>query len=84
MEEFDEEVEGWLPLLPEVQPPPLTGDDLFQVVRHKTATACSLDAWGWRELKSLPVPWFDGLARILAKVEEPGVWLEGLLDACIA
>ena len=25
--------------------------------------------------------WFDGLARILAKVEELGVWPEGLLDA---
>ena len=34
---------GWLPLLPEVDMPPLTGDDLFQVVRCKTATAGSLD-----------------------------------------
>ena len=64
--------------------PPLTGDDLFQVVRCKTATAGSLDGWGWRDLQSLPVPWFDGLARILAKVEELGVWSEGLLDAYIA
>ena len=55
LEEFDDEVEGWLPLLPEVDLPPLTGDDLFQVVRLKTATAGSLDGWGWRELKSLPV-----------------------------
>ena len=30
-------------------------------------------AWGWRELKVLPVSWFDGLARILSKVEETGV-----------
>ena len=29
----------------------------------------------------LPVSWFDGLARILSKVGENGVWLEGLLDA---
>ena len=43
----------------------------------KTATAGSLDGWGWRELKSLPVSWFDGLARIFAKVEELGVWPEG-------
>ena len=57
----------------------MTGDDLFQVVRVKTATAGSLDGWGWRELKSLLVPWFDGLARILAEVEELGVWPEGLL-----
>ena len=77
LEEFNEEVVGWLPLLPE-------GEDLFQVVRRKTATAGSLDGWGWRELKSLTVPWFDGLARIFAKVEEVGVWPEGLLDAYIA
>ena len=73
LEEFNEEVVGRL-----------TGHDLFQVVRCKTATAGSLDGWGWRELKSLPVPWFDGLARIFAKVEELGVWPEGLLDAYIA
>ena len=35
LKEFDEEVEGWLPWLPEVDLPPLTGDDLFQVVRLK-------------------------------------------------
>ena len=84
LEEFNEEVVGWLPLLPEVDMPPLTGGDPFQVVRCKTAAAGSLDGWGWREHKSLPVPWFDGLARILAKVEELWVWLEGLLDAYIA
>ena len=28
--------------------------------------------------------WFDGLARILSKVEETSVWPEGLLDAYIA
>ena len=47
-------------------------------------TFVALDGWGWRELKSLPVSWFDGLARIFAKVEELGVWPEGLLDAYIA
>ena len=83
LDEFNEEVVGWLPLLPEVHLPPLIGNDLFQVVRGETA-ASSLDGWGWRELKSLPVSWFDGLARIFAKVEELGVWPEGLLDAYIA
>ena len=39
---------------------------------------------GWRELKVLPVAWFDGLAKILTKVEDLGVWLDGLLDAYIA
>ena len=84
LEEFSEELVGWLPLLPEVDMTPVTGDDLFQVVRCETATAGSLDGWGWREVESLPVPWFDGLARIFAKVEEFGVWPEGLLDANIA
>ena len=75
---------GWMPLLPEVDMPPLTGDDIFEVVQCETAAAGCLDGWGWTELKSLPVPWFDGLAPILAKVEELGVWPEGLLDAYIA
>ena len=46
---------------------PLTGDDFLEAVKRKTATAGSLDGWSWRELKSLPDPWFAGLARILTK-----------------
>ena len=61
-------------MLPEVHLSSLTGDDLLQVVERKTATAGSLD----------PVPWFDGLARVLTNVEELGVWPDGLLDAYIA
>ena len=38
----------------------------------------------WREFKAFPVSWFDGLARILSKVEDAGVWPEGLLGAQIA
>ena len=72
---------GWLPHLDEFFLPALTGDVLFEVVRRKSATAGSLDGWGWRELKVLHVAWFDSLARILAKVEEIGVWPDGLLDA---
>ena len=48
------------------------------------ANAGSLDDWGWRELKVLPVACFDGLARVLSTVEEVGVWSEGLLDASFA
>ena len=48
----------------------LSGEMLAHVVRRKGATACNLDRSGWRELKVLPVAWFDGLARILSKVEE--------------
>ena len=53
-------------------------------MRRKAATAGSLDGWGWRKLKALPEPWFDELGRILAMVEEGGVWPDGLLDAYIA
>ena len=84
LEEFDSEVEGWLPLLPEVSLPCLTGQMLADVVQSKGATAGSLDGWGWKELKVLPVSWYDGLARILTKVEDTGVWPDGLLDAYIA
>ena len=77
-------MDGWFPLLPEVHLPHLTGQMLADVVQRKGATAGSLDGLGWRELKVLLVSWFDGLARIFAKVEELGVWPEGLLDACIA
>ena len=60
--------------------PTLTGYMLFEVVKKKSATAGSLDGWGWRELKVLPVAWYEGPARILTKVEDP----DGLLDAYIA
>ena len=83
-EEFNEEVDGWLPLVPEVALHQLTGLMLADVVQRKGATAGSLDGWGWRELKVLPVAWYDGLARILAKVEGIGAWPDGLLDAYIA
>ena len=43
-----------------------------------------VDGCGWRELKVLPVSWFDDLARILSKVDQTGVWQEGLLDAFVA
>ena len=81
LEEFDREVDGWLPLLPEVHLPKLTGQMLADVVQPKGATAGSLDGWGWRELKVLPVSWYDELARILTKVEDFGIWPVGLLDA---
>ena len=62
----------------------LTGQMLAGVVQRKGATAGSLDGWGWRKLKVLPVSWYDKLARILTKVEDLGVWPDGLLDAYIA
>ena len=84
LEEFDREVDGWLPLLPEVLLPRLTGRMLADVVQRKGFTAGSLDGWGWRELKVLPGSWYDQVARILTKIEDFGVWPDGLLDAYIA
>ena len=57
---------------------------LYDVVHRKSATAGSLDGWGWKEFKVLPVSWFDQLARILTLVEDNGIWPDGLLDAYIA
>ena len=82
LEEFAEEVDGWLPLLPETSLLEPTGEMLADVVRRKGATAGSLDGWVGREMKALPVAWY--VARILIKVEEIGVWPEGLHDAYIA
>ena len=75
------EVDGWLPLLPAISLRALTGEMLADAVRRKGATAGSLDGWDWRQMKALPVAWFDGPARILSKVEELGVWPQGFLDA---
>ena len=46
---------------------------LADVVQRKGATAGSLDVWVWRELKVLPVSWYDELARILTRVEDFGI-----------
>ena len=53
-------------------------------VRRKSATAGSLDGWGWRETKAFLLAWYEQLARVFSKVEEIGVWLDCLLDAHIA
>ena len=57
---------------------------LADVVQRKGVTAGSLDGWGWREFKVLPLSGYDELARILTKVEDVGVWPDGLLDAYIS
>ena len=46
LDEFNGEVDGWLPLLPEVHFSRLTGQVLADVVQRKGATAGSLDGWG--------------------------------------
>ena len=81
---FDAEVGGWLPTLSKVEFLPLVGQDLFDVVQKKKPTAGSLDGWGWRELKGLPLARFDCPAIILSRVKLDGIWPEGLLDPYIA
>ena len=83
LDEFGFEVDGWLPLLPEVHLPRLTGQLLADVVHRKGFSAGGLDGWGWTEFKVLPISWSDELARILSLVEDTGVWPDGLLDASI-
>ena len=61
-----------------------TGGMFFECVQKKKPTAASLDRWGWREFKSLPLPWFDKLAKIPSLFESCGVWPDGILDAYIA
>ena len=83
LDEFGFEVRGWLPVLPEIHLPRLTGQILADVVHRKSVSAGGLDGWGWRELKVFPVSWYDELARTLAKFEDVGIWPDGLLDAYI-
>ena len=45
LDEFSFEVDGWLPILPEIPLPRLTGEMLADVVQRKGATAGSLDGW---------------------------------------
>ena len=77
-------LKGGYHFYPRFSSPRLTGQVLADVVQRKGATAGSLDGWGWRELKVLPVSWYDELARILTKIEDLGVWPDGLLDAYIS
>ena len=59
------------------------GRCLLTFALRKSAAAGSRDGGGLRELKVLPVTWYDELARILTVVEDTGVWPDGLLDADI-
>ena len=81
---FGRSLRALTPLLNEVQLPPLTGDMLYETVQKKKPSSGSLDGWGWREFKALPLASFDRLASILSLVEEDGVWLDGLLGGYIS
>ena len=56
---------------------------LFDVVRAWSLSAGGFDVRGWNDFRALPVGWFEGLAAILARVEEPEVWTTHLLDAFV-
>ena len=84
LDSFRAVAEELTPLPGEVQLPRLSGDMLYEVVQKKKPMAGSLDGWGWREFKALPVAWFDKLASLFTLVEEEAVWPDGLLDAYIA
>ena len=65
--------------------PPLTGDLLWDVVRHiPRAKAQGLDACSPDDLKALPREAFDDLADVLTQVEAEGKWREGLSGAIVA
>ena len=65
--------------------PPLTGDLLWDVVRHiPRAEAQGLDAWSPDDLKAMPKKAFDDLADVLAQLGAEGKWLEGLSEAIVA
>ena len=73
-----------LPQEPYLDLPKNTGRDLQEVARAQKSTAGGLDGWAWNDIKSLPLPWFSGLAIILELIETTGIWPQGLLDAYIA
>ena len=56
--------------------PRLTGQMLADVVHRKGVSAGSLDGWGWREFKVLPLSWFDGLLVFLSRLR---IWVFGLM-----
>ena len=78
LDSFRAVAEELTPLLDEVQLLPLSGDMLHEAVQKKKPAAGSLDGWGWREFKALPVAWFDRLASILTLVEVDGVCPDGI------
>ena len=61
----------------EVHLPRLTGLMLADAVQRKGATAGCLDGWGWRELKVLPVSWYDGWPVFLPGLS---ILVLGLMD----
>ena len=77
LDEFDREVDGWLPLLPVISLPELTGEMPADVVQRKSATAGSLDGWGWRELKVLPVSCYAELVAFFPRLKTLGFGLMG-------
>ena len=70
-----------LPQEPCLDLPRITGRDLHEVAGAKKSTAGGLDGRAWNEIKTLPLPWFSGLAILLELVETSGIWPQDLQDA---
>ena len=77
---------GYLQALPRPPPPsPLTGRDLQRILGPWPARkAPGVDGWRTRDLKDLPLPALDLLARFLRLVEERGRWPAVLREAMVA
>ena len=80
LEEFAREVGGWLPVLPEVELPRLSGSSLAEVVRKKKVSL--LVDWTVGVGESLRFCVFRGLMVLLASclvLRIFGVWPDGLV-----
>ena len=76
LDEFGFEVDWWLPLLPEIHLPRLTGQMLADVVHRKGVTAGGLDGWvGW----SFRFCLFLGLMNWLEFLPKLRIWVFGLM-----
>ena len=49
LEEFNEGIDGWLPLVPVISLPQLTGEILLMLCDARAPRLVVFDGWGWRE-----------------------------------
>ena len=57
-----------------LDPPILTGEELYDVALAKKSTSGGLDGWAWNEVKALSLSWFVGLALVLRQIEAAVRW----------
>ncbi|KAJ9443814.1 Retrovirus-related Pol polyprotein from type-1 retrotransposable element R2 [Diplonema papillatum] len=62
----------------------LTGDDLRSVLGKKQrAGVPGVDGWSTAELKKLPLPLLNALAKVFNAIEATGTWPNALLEAAV-